>query len=312
VPAALSNSTFLQDLSGLPGNTNLVGSPASTSSLGLANSYTISLFTFCGTSCSGKFGFHFNPLTDLKLDTTALQGSFSSSFTKTLSSYASTAWFLGIAYVLAFLLNFSTMILSCLGSPLIPAITSSLTTFFLLTASGSGVGVFTNVRNSFNSALSSSGIKTTLGNKLFILSWIATILSLIASILSCIHASRSKSRRQRGGNGLLQDNVRGMDKRIIEDREPLTGSKLPGMPGFLKKIPTWNRHQYTPIEERTAIRGRVYNGNDAEVLLTRGFGGGDEDELEEQDLGQNERIQMRPLVLPNRSRSTSYEQFRGQ
>jgi hypothetical protein len=308
VPAALSNSTFLKDISAIPGNNDLVGSPATTSSLGLAKSYTTFLFTFCGTSCSGKFGFHFDPLTDLKLDTTSLQGSFPSSFTKTISEYASVAWFLDIAYLLAFLFNLFTIILSCLNSPVITAVTSGLTTLFLLAASGAGLGVFMKVKGSFNSALSHSGIQTDLGKQLFILSWIATTTSLLASIISCIHSCRSKPQRRRGGKSFL-------DTGGMQDPATMPLPRKSSIPGFLKKVPTWRRHQYAQIDERQERPFKnkaAYDTADSEILLTRGFGGGELEEEEERELprGSMRGIQMQPMGNSSRDASTAYEPFR--
>ena len=93
---------------------------------------------------------------------------------------------------------------------------------------------------------------------------------------------------------------------------------MPAVPGFLKKMPTWNRHKYAQIDERTrgiAVQGKMYNGNDAEVLITRGFGEGEEEEFEEPELvrGSTRGIQLQPMGnIPNRDVNTAYEPFRAQ
>jgi len=90
-------------------------------------------------------------------------------------------------------------------------------------------------------------------------------------------------------------------------------------PGFLQRIPTWNRHKYAQIDEQTAVhtamKGKVYNTNDADVLLTRGFGGGEDEEDEEHELVRESArgIQLQPMGNgPSRDIDTAYDPYRSQ
>jgi hypothetical protein len=299
-----------------------VGSDADASSLGLANSYTVSLFSSCAennssTTCtSAQFGYHFNPLSDLKLDDTGMQGSFSSSFLGSIS-YGSASKFIGIAYIFALLLTFVTQglnILSCCAPRAIiaSATTSILATIFLLAASSTAVAVFTKIKGQFNSELAAAGIKTALGNKLFIVSWIAFALLFLNSILLCVHHRRNKQTRQRGlakGKGIIDHS--GMDK-SGGDVKVFAAPKRTKTLQLLKGIPMWNRHKYAQIEKQTIFKGvSVNDHDDKEVLVKRGFGGG-EDEDDELVRGSTRSIPLQPLGNNGATRdvNTAYEPYR--
>jgi hypothetical protein len=281
IASKLSNSTYLKDLSTITGN-DLVGSNANASSLGLASSYTVALLSYCletdsSTTCSSpKFGFYFDPRSDLKLDDTGLQGSFSSSFIHTISSYGSTSGFLGVAYVLAFILTFITPAFSILAwcaprAVIGGAITSVLSTIFLFAASVISIAIFSNVTGSFNSNLTAAGIKTALGSKLFILSWIATVLSLISSTLLCISSRRAAENRRGVGRGIIQHGDQDKDGAQVN-----ISTSGPRKLTLLQRSLTWNRHKYSQIERQPAVR-IVGQNDDEDVLLSRGFGGGEDE-----------------------------------
>jgi len=103
---------------------------------------------------------------------------------------------------------------------------------------------------------------------------------------------------------------------------PKSGSKA--KPGFLAKMPTWNRHKYGKIDEdKAAAKGGMkskvlYDHDDADVLISRGFGGGDDEEDDHRDLvrgatNQPRGIQLQPMGgLPSRDIDTAYEPYRAQ
>jgi hypothetical protein len=290
IASKLSNSTYLKDLSTITGN-DLVGSNANASSLGLASSYTIALLSYCSetdsfTTCSSpKFGFHFDPRSDLKLDHTGLQGSFSSSFAHAISSYGSTSGFLGVAYVLAFILTFVTPAFSilawCAPRAIIGgAMTSILSTIFLFAASITSIAIFTDVTGSFNSNLTAAGIKTALGNKLFILSWIATVLSLISSTLLLISSRRATGKRRGIGRGIIQHGAQDKDGSQVN-----VSTSGPRKPTLLQRSLAWNRHKYSQIEKQPAVK-IIGQRDDEDVLLSGGFGGGED----EHDHGEEEEF----------------------
>lgn len=90
--------------------------------------------------------------------------------------------------------------------------------------------------------------------------------------------------------------------------------------GLLQRIPTWRRHNYAEIEKqpviKTAITGKVYNASDRDILLTRGFGGENdiEDEQEHEFVHNGARgIQLQPMGRgATREVDTAYEPYRNQ
>ncbi|KAG0651478.1 hypothetical protein D0Z07_1553 [Hyphodiscus hymeniophilus] len=318
VSSKLSNSTYLSDLSKVSG-TDLVGSNANSSSLGIGNWTTISLFTSCtdtnsSVTCSTPhFGFSFSPSTGLKLDSTGLQGSHG---LVSIPSYGHLSQFLGIAYILALLLTVLTKgmnILSCCvpRAVIASAFTSILATIFLLAASGAALGVFINLKGKWNAALLSAGIKTALGSKLFIVSWIATVLMLLNSILLCVsYRHQSKQGRQRGmarGVGVIDHS--GMDKSGV-GTETFAAPKRTRTLQLLKKVGTWKRQKYTQIEKQPAVRGIP---NDEDILNRRGFGGGEDEDEDEIELARHSTrgIPLQPFGnTQTKDISAAYEPYR--
>jgi hypothetical protein len=316
VSSKLSNSTYLKDLSTVTGN-DLVGSNATAASLSIGNWTTVSLFTSCtdannSISCTTPhFGFHFNPSTGLKLDTPGLQGS---STLNSITGYAGLSQFLGIAYILALLFTVLTKglnILSCcIPRAIIASVTTSiLATIFLLAASSAALAVFTNLKGKFNTTLLSAGIKTALGNKLFIISWIATVLMLLNSIMLCVsyrHNNKGKQRGMARGVGVIDHS--GMDKSGV-GTEVFAAPKRTRTLQLLKSVGTWNRQKYTQIEKQPAVRGIP---DDEDILNKRGFGGGEDEEDEEELVRNSTRgIPLQPFGnSQTRDVTSAYEPYR--
>ena len=304
--------------------TDYVGSNADASSLGLANSYTIALLSYCAegtedTTCSTpKFGFHFDPRSALNLDNTSLQGSFSSRFIQKISAYGSASQFLGSAYLIAFITTFLTPLFGILARCCAPrviifgAITSGLATIFLLAASALSIAFFKTVQGAFNSDLSSAGIKTALGDKLFVLSWIATVLSLISTILLCV--SYRKSNRRGMGKGMIIPSSTDKDGSNVG----VSSTAGPKPLTLLQRSLTWNKHKYAQIGKKMGkqkLPAVTVTGehDDEDVLLERGFGGGEDEEDDEELVRKSGRgIQLQDLGGKKTAMDadSAYEPFR--
>jgi hypothetical protein len=170
------------------------GSDTTAESLGLPSSIAVGLLSYSSISASvssvqsPRLGYVFNPATDLKLDGTSAQGIFDSSFNSAWTAYAHTSTFLAVAYIISVICVILSPILSLfvrrhafLGKASITL--STLSTLFLLAASIASVIIFTRLNNAFNSAFSDAGLSSTLGNGLFILSFLSFFFSLLATTL---------------------------------------------------------------------------------------------------------------------------------
>lgn len=219
-----------------------------------------------------------------------------------------------MAYVLALVFTFATpiFILSSSRFPraaVLGTATSILAFAFLLAASGAAIGIFEKVKGTFNSKLEPVGITTSLGDRLFVLGWVATVLSLGTSVLLCVSARRVSNEGRR--------NTRGVDGLL--DKAAEDGAARPALKtsGFLHRLPTFRRHNYAQIEkqgQQAAITGKVYDAGDRDVLMKRGFGGGDSEEEEEEHQLEGEQtrgIQLQPMGLgARRDLDTAYEPYR--
>ena len=118
--------------------------------------------------------------------------------------------------------------------------------------------------------------------------------------------------------GLLDQNA--MDKSGMEPHKAIT-SGTKAMPGFLAKIPTWNRHKYVQIDDDQALKttkakGKERESDDGDVLISRGFGGGEDEDDEELVRGATKSgpkgIPLQPMSggLPSRDVDTAYEPYR--
>ncbi|KAH8819810.1 SUR7/PalI family-domain-containing protein [Xylogone sp. PMI_703] len=280
IASKLSNSTFLRDLTSLT-HTDFVGRNTTGHSLGLADTYTISLLTLCGknisqTACSSpQFGFNFNPESDLELSNTALRDSLP----KSLSTYSSTSKFLTIGYGLAILFSFFPPLINLFsysaGAALGSAILSTLGSLFLLASSIEALVVFTNFSKAFNNTLSPYGAKSRLGSVLFAISWVATAFSLITTMLlfRSHHGASRNSGRRRG---------------IPDQKAPEGANSGPRALRMLKRVQTWKMNDYRQIGKQGVsvqkVGGIKADPNDDDFdPLVREFGmeGIDEDpELE--------------------------------
>ncbi|KAK9422651.1 hypothetical protein SUNI508_00514 [Seiridium unicorne] len=106
----------------------------------------------------------------------------------------------------------------------------------------------------------STGLQATLGLRVCILSFIGFAESLLAAIALAVQSARSKSRKPpqrilgRGSN--LQDPSRGHDAAKGPHETAFV------KPGFMRRVKTWNRHEYTQAGKRAVIIHRRTVGPD--------------------------------------------------
>ena len=242
---------FLHDLSKISGS-DLVGQSNTRESLGLSNDYSVSLLTACGTNDDGstscyapRIGFTFNPGTNLKLDRTAAQYG-------QLRTYAAVSTFVAVAYILSALLT----LLSCTAivlsrrferAILASRITAGLVAIILSVATIVSIVTFVKTSDSFNSALSSVGVKTTTNSTAFGLSAAASVAAIIAFALTFFLRPTATSYRL--PYRLPYHREKQPNETELMSREPQPANiNARGGTGFLDRVPTWNRPRYAQID----------------------------------------------------------------
>lgn len=331
----LKSSLFLQDLTTLTG-VDLVGSEATASSLGVADSYTVYLFSSCAkagttgdseTKCSAsEFGYHFNPIEGLKLDNTGIEGSFTAGFLAS-TSYGTAARGIALEYLFALALTVGTVAfntISCCAPRLIfvSLMTSVLASIFQLAAAAASIAIFTNLKKNFNSELESSGIKTSLGNNSFIASWIAFGLLFVNSIFLGFAHRRSKQVRRRGasrGRSIIDHT--GLDQKGEDQYKAFALPKRTRTIQLIKNhLPGFGgKQKYTQIEKQSGVRSITVTDHDTDrdMLVKNGFGSGEDEHDDEHDelvRGSTRGIPMQPFVKKPgggiKVVETGYEPFR--
>ncbi|KAK0715207.1 SUR7/PalI family-domain-containing protein [Lasiosphaeris hirsuta] len=281
VPSKLQNSTFLQDLSIFSG-ADYVGDAATASSLGLASSYTISLLTSCGhfpdgaISCTTPhFGFYFDPVADLKLDGTALSGTFSQDFLNTISSYGKVNRFLAIAYVASAMLSFVAPLMAFCSAAL-AVVASGIATVLLFAGSIASVVCYRKVNAAFNAAFNFDGMTSKTGSYPVALSFVAFSLSVCASILFLTHARTAAVSARRAKASVIARSVGGKAGESLlggEDGHEGTRGIVSGTdaktqkPGLWGRIPTFSQHKYVQIENKPSLVRTDVTGREQTVLL---------------------------------------------
>lgn len=345
-PARLSNSTFLRDLSLVSGS-DLVGRDGTAQSLGLASTYTVSLLTSCAVGVPPRLdtvcrppalGFRFDPAVDVDLQRTSLAGSFPPDLTAALDAYHGVSGFLAFAYVASAALVVLAPVLALFAGRIrilgtVGSAFAGVATLLLLAASIASVVVFSRVRDALNSAFSGAGIATSLGWRLFVLSFAASLLALSTAIILSLRAGRDAAqRRTRGGMGPSLLDKSGGGAMITGEPVPDgAGGPRPAMPGLLGRIPTWSRHRYVQVEKQPAVaRGGAGVPGEAGVLMDasrdvpRGGGGQQDDfsadyddyahpDFDGRNSAQHQRgIAMMPLVGASKTKDmdTAYEPYK--
>jgi hypothetical protein len=255
IPSTLANSSFLADLTTITG-TDFQGSGATPATLGLATTYTVSLLTTCAQDDGGdstctqpKVGYWFNPGKDLKLESTpSSQGLQSPAYVTQLDSYKKVAYFLAVAYMVSagsLALSIVLNILSgCFPSTAVWSLVfTSIATIFLLAASIVSIIKFGQLRDNFNATFGSSGLQTTLGSKVYIISFVAFAMGFLAAI------TLGFSSRQQRARNRHPSTQRGLDTKGFVTGAPEKGPE----PGFLGRIPTWSRHKYSQIGKQPKV-----------------------------------------------------------
>jgi hypothetical protein len=226
---------------------------------------------------SPHVGFHFNPLTDLQLEKTALSGSFPAGFLSALSAYKSVSGFLPGAYIVAAILMLLAPIIAgfASGRPIIGAISSAasfIASILLLAASITLPVVFSKLNSSINDTFSSAGISSTFGSKPIIVSFFATLLSLAAAIVIAIRTKSSYPSKYKlaGKNASGPRELKLATKGIQPTRGPSTASRKTPFSAVLQRIPTFGQARYTQIEKQpqvVAVGQRRSIDEDRQVLF---------------------------------------------
>ena len=260
IPSKLSSSTFLADLSAVSG-ADFTGSPATASSLGLAESYTLLLLTSCGHFPTGvvcdkpRVGFSFDPASHLKLDSTSLQGTFPPALTSALSSYHRTSDFLGTGYIISAALLALTPIAAFLSARhrlagATAAVLSSLASVLLFASTVAAAVTFRNLNTQLNSALNPSGLRSETGIAPVALGFVAFVLALLASVILIIRA-RNPAASPRG-RMVAHSIGTGYNSKSSFAPEADAGAGAT-KPGLWRRVPTWTSHRYVQVEKQPAL-----------------------------------------------------------
>jgi hypothetical protein len=318
LPSKLANSTFLQGLSSVSGE-DFVGQEVTAETLLIARTYTIGLFTSCaqfatGTICtSPRVGYVFNPKKALNLENTSLRSAFTPAFNSTISAYWQISYFLAVAYILSFVLisfaPLASFISTRRGRSSSTAMAMSvLATLVTLAASVTATIHFKRVTDIFNEVLDEAVITTTLG-KLFIVSWVAFLVSLIFAIVMVIQIRNNKRAR---APSLPRGMVPG---------KPGVGGVVAGdaahagepAPGFLQRMQTWNRHRYVQIERQPVVAHTGVHSQEGAVLLDPMDDVRHENDLRDDDdiaHSRQQGIAMMPLAKNGqKDLNTAYEPY---
>ncbi|KAI1409161.1 hypothetical protein F5Y13DRAFT_170924 [Hypoxylon sp. FL1857] len=261
IPPKLGTSVFLTDLKSVAG-LDFVGSDTTAKSLGLSSTYSLNLLTACSeddgsTTCeTPKVGFKFDPSSDLRLDGTSIEGTFSSAYSDELQTYSKVSTFVGVGYIIGAVFTG----LSCLfiiASRCFPKIilggqiSSGLAFLFLLASAIASVVTFVKLENTFNDALGSSGVHAHTSSTMFGLGFGAAAATFIAFLLM-FPLSKSSRRQQQ-------------PRHIVTDAKEAPVPK----PGLLSRVKTWNQHKYMQVEkQKPMIHHRSPSrGSDREGLI---------------------------------------------
>ncbi|KAK3324093.1 hypothetical protein B0T19DRAFT_221745 [Cercophora scortea] len=279
IPSKLSESSFLKDLTTVSG-TDYVGQDATASSLGLADLYTTNLLSSCAQFADGSVSctrasvsFSWDPITALRLDITSLQGTYSETLLKSISSYSKVSHYIVGSFISSAVLTGITT-LSTPWATTFAAVASGLATLILLSASIAAAVAFRNLSNALNADFGASGLSSSPGNTGIALSFAAFAFSLLAAIILAIRSRANPATRRRRGistrgkeNALLGDEEGGEDIYAKADGSSTKKS------GFMDRIPLVNRHKYIQVERQPAIVTTDVAGQQTAVLSSASSAG---------------------------------------
>ncbi|KAK1827347.1 putative integral membrane protein [Podospora conica] len=263
VPAKLEDSTFLKDLSSSTG-VDFVGEPATTTTLGLAETYTSSLLTACGHFANGNIqcspanlGYYFNPVRILHLDSTSLEGTYTQALKDAIDATARTTRFLVYGYISSALLTFMAPLVAMATSTFAAAI-SSIATLLLLAVSIAGLVVFNRLSGAFNANFNDEGMFSSVPATPAAMSFAAFSISLLAtSTLISRAQARSVAERRRQtavyNVGVSEPFVSGGATKDGAAADPGIGSRDATKPGLWGRVQTFRQHKYTQIEKQGAL-----------------------------------------------------------
>lgn len=239
VPAKLSNSKYLVDLSALT-SADLTGSPQTSSTLGIAPLYRVYVLTCCSpTSCTAPVvGPSFDPAHDLRLEATNL-GATGASLEDALSFYDVMSPLLGVMLILAFVFVLGAPSVALLGrrmrsAPWVALGGHCLAAVCLLVACVAGQVGMARLRDGMNDELGAVGVRA-YGGGLLYPAWAALPLCLINAVLTFFSARRSRKVEEREKE----------QRRRSEEQESPAETPTPAKP-------ITPAEPYTPVETNTA------------------------------------------------------------
>ncbi|KAM0271620.1 hypothetical protein ACHAQH_009047 [Verticillium albo-atrum] len=312
IKSKLSGSTYLQDLTDLSG-VDLVGQDVTTESLGLARTYTVSLLGSCShssdsTSCtSPRVGYVFDPVSILKLDTTAVAGLTTDDIDDALSKYERISRFLAFAYMASIIFVVLGPIFGALGSRIriigfAGVFLAWLAAALLLAASATGQYIYLNLSKAIDSDLEPVGIDSDFG-LLLVPSWLAFGFALLAAIFTSLRP-RSNTAQRHPDLAFDTKSRSGPSGYIAGPADEPAG---PGA-GFLNRVQTWGRQKYVGIGKQPALEHDGARSVPRAAGARSGDVSDDEEHLVPRDQGgmygsRRDSLQFEPRPLPSTASS---------
>lgn len=197
----------------------------------------------------------------MRLDGTPLQETYSDDLIATLSRYSKLSGFLAGAYIASGALLILTLVANCI-SVTAAAVTSTLATIVLFSASIASAVIFGNVNKAFNANFESSAkLSSELGRRPVAISCLAFLLALVTAItlgISARYASRGGGARR----GPIARSVgeKGSDSLLAadgaDDPYAAPGGGKKGKKGFLATVVPMlpgQKHKYVQVEDQPAL-----------------------------------------------------------
>ncbi|KAK3400296.1 hypothetical protein B0T20DRAFT_181627 [Sordaria brevicollis] len=201
IPPKLGESSILNNISTVSG-TDYTGQNSTANSLGIANKYTVGLLTACGrgngtSSCmKSHVGYYFNIPKVLRFSATSLQGNVNGTFAEATESYKTASAFMSSGLIASNVFNFLVSIVGWF-SPRGAGVMSAISTCFAISATIAAIVVFNKFDNAIMATYSRSiGLTSQLGTSAMAIACVASLVSLLATILYVSRSLREDPTRQ--------------------------------------------------------------------------------------------------------------------
>ncbi|KAI9726286.1 MAG: hypothetical protein M1828_001559 [Chrysothrix sp. TS-e1954] len=194
---------------------------ASGSIPGIAAYYDIGLWNYCSAEdktkgpnfCSPKKsgGYVFDPLDVWGISIDDIQDIVPKDWDKSINTYKSATHWLFIAYIISLVSSAVTIILGLLSfclhrvSSVITSISASITALLVGATAGTATAIYVILMGIVSEKLDRYGVHTSLGTRLYVITWLAAALAILASLLwtcgCCCGGGRRNKREDFGGRG---------------------------------------------------------------------------------------------------------------